>query len=138
MMLNLKPDKRFRQWLGILILLAVMNASCGVYKLCPIPSCQVKMLHAHSGVTYRGQPWWRVKRQNPKVGQQYVFTKDKNLIKSDNWFNRMFGKKPEKKPEDGEFEGIKAKDPNSRHGSKDFDTEEQEEDTEEQKEKESE
>jgi hypothetical protein len=89
------------------------------------------MLHAHSGVTYRGQPWWRIKRQNPRVGQEYVFTKDKNLIKKDTWFNRMFGKKSTKKTGDGEFEGIKARDPHSRHGSKDFDTEEQEVDKEE-------
>jgi hypothetical protein len=110
--------------------------SCGVYKLCPIPSCQVRMLHAHAGVTYRGQPWWRVKRQNPKVGQQYVFTKDKNLIKKGNWFSRTFGKKPEKKGENDEFGDIKARDPNSRHGEKDYDTAEPEEDNESDKEKE--
>ncbi len=43
----------------------------------------------------------------------------------------MFGKKSIKKTGEGEFEGIKARDPNSRHGSKDFDTEEQEVDKEE-------
>lgn len=42
----------------------------------------------------------------------------------------MFSKKPEKKSVDGEFEGIKARDPHNRHGSKDFDTEEQEVDKE--------
>ncbi len=90
------------------------------------------MLHAHGGVTYRGQPWWRFKRQNPRVGEKYIFVKDKNLVPADNWFTRTFGKKPEKKQagnSDG-FEDIKAKDPHGHHGSKNFDTEEQEEDNE--------
>jgi hypothetical protein len=113
----------------LLLILLFSSPSCSVYKLCPIPGCQVRMLHSHGGVTYRGQPWWRVKRLNPKVGQQYVYTKDKNLIKIDNWFTRVFGKKPEKK--EAEIEGIKARDPNSRHKEKDFDTEEPEEDKEE-------
>lgn len=113
----------------LLLLLLQASPSCSVYLLCPIQGCQVRMLHAHGGVTYRGQPWWRVKRLNPKVGQEYVFTKDKNLIKLDNWFTRIFGKKAEKKPE--EFEGIKARDPNGRSKEKDFDTEEPEEDKEE-------
>lgn len=94
------------------------------------------MLHAHSGVTYRGQPWWRVKRQNPKVGQQYVFTKDKNLIKSGNWFSRIFGIKPVKKEGSDEFGDIKARDPHNRQGEKNFDTDAPEEDTESDPEKE--
>jgi hypothetical protein len=131
---SLKPWKILIQVCFFCILLS----SCGVNKLCPIPSCQVRMLHAHGGITYRGQPWWRVKRQNPKVGQQYVYTKDKNLIKSGNWFTRTFGKKPEKKAGDEDFGDIKARDPHDKNGSKDFDTEEPEEDKEDNKEKEGE
>jgi hypothetical protein len=114
----------------MLLLLLLSTPSCSVYLLCPVQGCQVRLLHAHSGVTYRGQPWWRVKRQNPKVGQEYIFTKkDKNLIKIDNWFTRTFGKKPDKK--DGESQGNKTRGSDGENSGKDFDTEQPEEDKEE-------
>jgi hypothetical protein len=121
---RIQPHKLFI----FLCLVLALSGACGMYKLCPIPGCQVRMLHAHNGAKFRGQPWWRFKRQNPKVGQEYVFTKDKNLIKSDSWFSRLFGKKPDKKQ--SEFEGIKARDPNSRNREKNLDAEEPEEEKE--------
>lgn len=115
-----------RRWfIGFLLVLQVLSA-CSPYKLCPIPGCQVHMLHAHSGVTFRGQPWWRIKKQNPKVGQEFVYTKDNNVVKK--------GKKKKKDEEKktNQMAAIKARDPSKRGDrDKDFDVEEPEEDTEE-------
>jgi len=87
------------------------------------------MLHAHNGVTFRGQPWWKPKKQNPKVGQTYVYTKDKNLIKKDHWWNRK--KKAGEEKKSTQLAGIKAHDPNGRKREKDIEVEEPEEDKEE-------
>jgi hypothetical protein len=92
------------------------------------------MLHAHNGVTFRGQPWWRIKKLNPKVGQEYVYTKDRNLIKKG-----PFGSKAKKKEEDkknSQLAGIKARDPSKRNRDKDLEVEEPEEDKDEKEEKE--
>lgn len=98
-----------------------------MYKLCPIPGCQVHMLHAHNGVTFRGQPWWRSKKLNPKVGQNYVYTKDQNLIKKEYWWSKK-KKKEEEKTKTGQLAGIKARDPSKRKKEKDLEVEEPEED----------
>lgn len=102
---------------------------CSVHKLCPIPGCQVRLLHSHNGVTFRGQPWWRFKKMNPKVGQEYVYTKDKNLIKKEYFWSKK--KKEEEKKKSNQLAGIKARDPNSRRRDKDLEVEEPEEDKEE-------
>jgi hypothetical protein len=120
---------RITFWFWVFLLIASLSVGCSAYKLCPVPGCQVRMLHAHSGVTFRGQPWWRPKKLNPKVGQQYVYTKDKNLIKKEYWWNRKKAKEDEKKS--SELAGIKARDPNSRRKDKDLEVEEPEEDKEE-------
>jgi hypothetical protein len=70
-----------------------------------------------------------MKKQNPKVGQTYVYTKDKNLIKKDHWWN--FRKKEEEKKKSSQLAGIKARDPNKRNRDKDLEVEEPEEDKEE-------
>ncbi len=111
------------------LLLTLMSSSCAVHSLCPIPGCQVRLLHAHNGVTFRGQPWWKPKKQNPKVGQHYVFTKDKNLIKKEYWWNRKKKKEEEKKS--SHLAGIKARDPSKRNRDKNLEVEEPEEDKEE-------
>ena len=84
------------------------------------------MLHSHNGVTFRGQPWWRGKKQNPKVGQQYVYTKDRNLIEKEYWWTKKKKKEAEKKS--STLPGIKARDPNARNKDKDLEVEEPEED----------
>lgn len=111
------------------LLLTMMTSSCAVHSLCPIPGCQVRLLHAHNGVTFRGQPWWKPKKQNPKVGQHYVYTKDKNLIKKEYWWNRKKKKEEEKKS--SHLAGIKARDPSKRNRDKNLEVEEPEEDKEE-------
>lgn len=111
------------------VLANLLFSGCSAFRLCPIPSCQVRMLHAHNGVTFRGQPWWRLKKQNPKVGQEYVFTKDKNLLKKEYWWNKKKGKEEEKKT--NQLAGIKARDPSKRNREKDLEVEEPEEDKEE-------
>ncbi len=127
------PSEKFTMPFGLKRLFPVLFwallSGCSAYHLCPVPSCQVKMLHAHNGVTFRGQPWWRLKKQNPKVGQNYVFTKDKNLIKKEYWWNRKKKKEEEKKG--NQLAGIKARDPSKRKKEKDLDIEEPEEDKEE-------
>jgi len=87
------------------------------------------MLHAHNGVTFRGQPWWKNKKQNPKVGQAYVYTKDKNLIKKEHWWNKK--KKDGEDKKSSQLAGIKARDPGDRKADKDLEVEEPEEDKEE-------
>ena len=120
---------RFNLLVICLLLVLGLAQSCALHKLCPIPGCQVRMLHAHNGVTFRGQPWWRSKKQNPKVGQQYVYTKDKNLIKKEYWWSRK--KKKEEDKKSSQLAGIKARDPNGRKRDKDLEVEEPEEDKEE-------
>lgn len=115
-----------------LILLTAFSPSCSVVKLCPVPGCQVRLLHAHNGVTFRGQPWWRHKKLNPKVGQSYVYTKDQNLIKKEYWWTKKKkadGDKSDKKS--GHLAGIKARDPGKKNRDKDLEVEEPEEDKEE-------
>jgi hypothetical protein len=47
-------------------LLLLSFSSCK--PLCPISSCQVRMVHPHGGEgEFRGMPFY--KRQNPKIGQ---------------------------------------------------------------------
>ncbi|WP_046242536.1 hypothetical protein [Hymenobacter terrenus] len=46
-------------------LLLLLVASC---RTCPIESCHVRKVHLHSGVKYRGQPWF--KKQNPAIGEK--------------------------------------------------------------------
>ncbi len=55
--------KPFLRLIPCLLLLAV--ASC---RTCPIESCHVRKVHLHSGVKYRGQPWY--KKQNPAIGEK--------------------------------------------------------------------
>lgn len=110
----------------LFVLLLLGSSSCGVHKLCPIPGCQVRMLHSHNGVTFRGQPWWRMKKQNPKVGQHYVYTKDRNLIEKEYWWSRKKKKEDDKKT--SSLPGIKARDPRDRKQDKDLEVEEPEED----------
>lgn len=116
-------------WIQTILILFLfwMGSACSVYQLCPIPNCQVRMLHAHNGVTFRGQPWWRPKKLNPKVGDSYVYTKDQNLIKKEYWWNKK-KKKEEDKKKTGQLAGIKARDPSKRKKEKDLDVEPQEED----------
>lgn len=118
---------KFRIWVVIFLMLAGLNSSCSVYNLCPVPGCQVRLLHAHNGVTFRGQPWWRSKKMNPKVGQDYVYTKDQNLIKKESWWNKK-KKKEEDKKKTGQLAGIKARDPNKKKKDKNLEVEEPEED----------
>lgn len=118
------------KYLIFLVLVVFIGlSSCSLYKLCPIPGCQVRMLHAHQGVTFRGQPWWRPKKMNPKVGEQYVYTKDNNLIKKKFWWQKD---KPNAEDKEGkkssQLAGIKARDPNKRHKEKNLEVEPQEED----------
>jgi hypothetical protein len=63
------------------------------------------------------------------VGQQYVYTKDKNLIKKEYWWNKKKNKEEDKKS--NHLAGIKARDPSKRKKEKDLDIEEPEEDKEE-------
>lgn len=109
----------------LLIVAVLFQASCAAHKLCPIPGCQVRMLHSHNGVTFRGQPWWRQK-QNPKVGQKYVYTKDRNLIAKEYWWSK--NKKKEEEKKSSTLPGIKARDPGDRSQDKDLEVEEPEED----------
>jgi len=112
------------------VVISFMETSCSAYKLCPIPGCQVHLLHAHNGVTFRGQPWWRIKKLNPKVGQYYVFTKkDKNVSKTGSLLNPKKKKTDERKS--SQLAGIKARDPGKRKQEKDLEVEEPEEDKEE-------
>lgn len=122
-----------RFWLNIFILLWLATAisSCSALRLCPVPGCQVRMEHAHNGVTFRGQPWWRIKKQNPKVGQAYVYTKDKNLIKKAPWWASKKKKDEDKGKKSTQLAGIKARDPSHRRKEKDLEVEEPEEDKEE-------
>jgi hypothetical protein len=123
---------RFYHFLLCVLLVTGLSQSCAVHKLCPSPGCQVRMLHAHNGVTFRGQPWWKPKKQNPKVGQTYVYTKDKNLIKKDRWWSSKKKNSEEKKS--SQLAGIKARDPSKRNPDKDLEVEEPEEDKEEKEE----
>ncbi|MFT2011055.1 hypothetical protein ACMA1I_20465 [Pontibacter sp. 13R65] len=36
--------------------------------MCPISSCQVRMVHPHGEHQFRGQPFY--KKQNPKMGEK--------------------------------------------------------------------
>lgn len=120
---------RFGILICVWLFIWVLMPGCSAFRLCPIPNCQVRMLHAHNGVTFRGQPWWRMKKQNPKVGQEYVYTKDKNLIKKEYWWSKKKNKEEEKKT--SQLAGIKARDPSKRKREKDLEVEEPEEDKEE-------
>ena len=122
---NLYSQMKSRLFYLLLLLTLLGPMACSVHKLCPIPGCQVRMLHSHNGVTFRGQPWWRQK-QNPKVGQTYVYSKDKNLIKKEYWWTKKKKKEEEKKS--SILPGIKARDPNARNKDKDLEVEEPEED----------
>lgn len=53
--------------LTLLVFTLVLStfSSC---KTCPIPSCHVRMVHAHGEDEFRGQPFW--KKQNPKIGEK--------------------------------------------------------------------
>ncbi|WP_439882951.1 hypothetical protein ACSX1A_07235 [Pontibacter sp. MBLB2868] len=51
-----------------LIVLTFILASLSSCKTCPIPSCHVRMVHAHGEDQFRGQPFW--KKQNPKIGEK--------------------------------------------------------------------
>jgi hypothetical protein len=107
-------------YLALAGFIIISGQSCIRYKLCPIPGCEVRMLHQHQGVTFRGQPWWKL-NQNPKTGDKYVMHKDRHYVMKETWWTRNFGKKKEKPKEDpNKLPGIKARDPNERK-QKDFD-----------------
>ncbi|HSI90236.1 MAG TPA: hypothetical protein VK927_03925 [Adhaeribacter sp.] len=36
--------------------------------MCPIPSCEVRMVHRHGKGEYRGSKWY--KKQNPRIGEK--------------------------------------------------------------------
>lgn len=49
-------------------------SSCGCFTFspprCRVDGCHVRMIHAHGGQDFRGQPFWK-RNQNPKVGQGF-------------------------------------------------------------------
>ena len=49
----------------VLCVLPLVAASC---RTCPLVSCHTRKVHLHSGIKYRGQPWF--KKQNPAVGEK--------------------------------------------------------------------
>ena len=51
---------------GLVLLLAAANVSCK--PLCPINSCQTRMVHLHGGEEFRGMPWY--KKQRPRIGEK--------------------------------------------------------------------
>jgi len=109
----------------ILAMASVFINSCAKMPLCRYPGCKVRMIHAHAGVSYRGQPWWR-KNQNPRIGQKYYGLKDTTVPRKNPPWWMFWASRPKKKPvekDPNEFEGIKAKDPNSRKKDK-YETEE--------------
>ncbi|MBD2768400.1 hypothetical protein IC235_10895 [Hymenobacter sp. BT664] len=55
-------------------LLLLVGVSC---RTCPMESCHVRKVHLHSGVKYRGQPWF--KKQNPEIGEKIkIYTPEKD------------------------------------------------------------
>ncbi|KAA9346173.1 hypothetical protein [Adhaeribacter soli] len=36
--------------------------------MCPIPSCEVRMVHRHGKGEFRGSKWY--KKQNPRIGEK--------------------------------------------------------------------
>ena len=71
--MNSKINIRLGIVKGALLLLAAnLLTGCFLFKppRCPIPACHVRMIHAHGGTEFRGEPWWRLNK-NRKVGQDY-------------------------------------------------------------------
>ncbi|MBX0289634.1 hypothetical protein K3G63_04250 [Hymenobacter sp. HSC-4F20] len=50
------------------LLLAACLLSVVSCRTCPIVSCHTRKVHLHSGVKYRGQPFF--KKQNPAIGEK--------------------------------------------------------------------
>ena len=49
-----------------LTFLTVLSSGCK--PMCPIPSCEVRMVHRHGKGEYRGSKWY--KKQNPRIGEK--------------------------------------------------------------------
>jgi len=61
-------------------LLAAIVSSCK--PICPISSCQVRMVHRHGEKEFRGQPLW--KKQNPKMGEKLPKASQENSSSRNN------------------------------------------------------
>lgn len=54
----------------VVCLVLLMATGCHIFlKRCPIKSCQIRTIHIHKGVEFRGSPWY--KNQNPKTGEGF-------------------------------------------------------------------
>ena len=52
---------------AVSLLLLGFSAS-GCKPMCPIPNCNVRMVHLHGKAEYRGSRWY--KKQNPHIGEK--------------------------------------------------------------------
>ncbi len=60
-----------------ILVLSFLLTGCFAFspKKCKMQGCQVRMVHAHGGQEFRGQPFWK-RNQNPKIGQDFKPGKD--------------------------------------------------------------
>ncbi|MCC9167083.1 hypothetical protein LN893_09515 [Pontibacter sp. XAAS-A31] len=54
--------------LFLFLCFAILSPALTSCKTCPIAACKVRMVHAHGGQEFRGQPIF--KKQNPKIGEK--------------------------------------------------------------------
>jgi hypothetical protein len=56
--------------LAIVGFLIIFGSACHLLvRRCKIKSCQIRTIHIHRGVEFRGSPWY--KNQNPKTGEGF-------------------------------------------------------------------
>jgi hypothetical protein len=49
-----------------ILFLSLLASGCK--PMCPIPTCEVRMVHRHGKAEYRGSKWY--KKQNPRIGEK--------------------------------------------------------------------
>jgi len=77
--LNFMAKNRFCLLLSF-TLLAAAATSCK--PMCPIASCQVRMVHRHGEKEFRGQPIW--KKQSPRMGEKLPKASQENTSSRNN------------------------------------------------------
>lgn len=71
--------KSVQRFLTVILMLFICNACYLTVPRCKIKACNIRMIHIHRGVNFRGLPWWKL-NQNPKTGEGFpdIINKRKN------------------------------------------------------------
>ena len=71
--------KSVQRFLTAILVILLCNACHIFVPRCKIKACNIRMMHIHRGVNFRGLPWWRL-NQNPKTREDFpdIINKKKN------------------------------------------------------------